>query len=172
MSNSLGLTKGQSTALVALQMLIGWHFFYEGLAKLINPYWTSALYLAESEWWLGGFFRNLAANPTAIVVIDFLNVWGLTLIGLALMLGLLARPAIIAGMILLALYYIAAPPFAGYSYAIPAEGSYLVVNKVMIEFVALAVLLAFPTNRLFGFDRLIPWKFNPDHKPNSGGTTQ
>ena len=123
MTNTTGLTKFQTWGLVALQIIIGWHFFYEGLAKLVNPYWTSAGYLAEAEWWFGGIFRNLAASPGAIVVIDFLNAWGLTLIGLALILGLLARPALIAGMVLLFLYYIAAPPFAGYAYAMPAEGS-------------------------------------------------
>lgn len=170
MSNTTGHTKFQTWALVALQILIGWHFFYEGLAKLVNPYWTSAGYLAEAEWWLGGIFRDLAANPGAVGVIDFLNAWGLTLIGLALILGLFARPALIAGMALLFLYYIVAPPFAGYSYAMPAEGSYLVVNKVMIEFVAMLVLYAFPTHRLFGLDRLIPWKFNPEYKSKLEGT--
>ena len=152
-----GLNKCQTTALVALQILIGWHFFYEGLAKLLNPYWSSASYLGEAEWWLGGMFRDLAASPSAVAAIDFLNAWGLALIGLALFFGLLTRPALLAGMVLLLVYYIAAPPFPAYSYAIPAEGSYLVVNKVLIEFMAMGVLYAFPTHRLFGLDRLLPW---------------
>lgn len=157
-TNAGGLSKLQSTTLIALQIIIGWHFFYEGLAKLLNPYWSSASYLGEAQWWLGGMFRDLAANPAAIAFIDFLNAWGLTLIGLALFLGLLTRPALVAGMVLLLLYYVAAPPFAGYYYSMPAEGSYLVVNKVLVELVAMAVLLAFPTHKLFGLDRLIPWK--------------
>jgi thiosulfate dehydrogenase [quinone] large subunit len=163
-----GLTKCQIWALVALQILIGWHFFYEGLAKLLNPYWSSASYLGEAEWWLGGMFRDLAANPAAVAVIDFLNAWGLTLIGLALFLGLLTRPALIAGMVLLLLYYFAAPPFPAYSYAIPAEGSYLVVNKVLIEFMAMGVLFAFPTNKLFGLDRFIPWLGSVKHQKAEG----
>ena len=61
----------------------------------------------------------------------------------------------IAGIVLLALYYLAAPPFAGLSYAMPAEGSYLIVNKVLIELAALVVLLAFPTGRWLGLDRLV-----------------
>ena len=159
-----GLTKCQSNSLIALQILIGWHFFYEGLAKLLNPYWSSAGYLGEAEWWLGGMFRDLAASPSAVAMIDFLNMWGLTLIGIALFLGLLTRPALIAGMVLLLLYYIAAPPFPAYSYPMPAEGSYLVVNKVLIEFMAMAVLFVFPTHRLFGLDRLIPWKGSAAHE--------
>jgi thiosulfate dehydrogenase [quinone] large subunit len=143
----------QAGTLVALRLLIGWHFLYEGLAKLLNPYWTSAGYLAESQWWFKGVFLAIAASPTAVTVVDYLNMWGQTLIGLALMLGLLTRWATIGGVVLLALYYIAAPPFVGYTYGMPAEGSYLIVNKVLIELAALLVLLAHPTSQTFGLDR-------------------
>ena len=64
-------TRFQSTALVALRILIGWHFLYEGLAKLTNPYWTSAGYLAESQWWFKGLFLNIAANPTLLTLVDY-----------------------------------------------------------------------------------------------------
>jgi thiosulfate dehydrogenase [quinone] large subunit len=148
-------TRFQSIALVTLRILIGWHFLYEGLAKLVNPYWTSAGYLAESKWWFGGLFINIAASPTLLTLVDYVNVWGLTLIGVCLILGALTRTATVAGIVLLALYYIAAPPFAGLSYAMPAEGSYLIVNKVLIELVALVVLLACPTGRILGVDRVI-----------------
>lgn len=159
-----GYSNFQVTALVALRILIGWHFFYEGLAKLLNPYWTSAGYLAEAQWWFQGWFLSLAANPSALAVADFLNAWGLVLIGVGLMLGCLTRIATITGIVLLLLYYIAAPPFVGYVYSMPAEGSYLIVNKVLIEAAALFVLLAFPTGRIVGLDRLIFWKSDPEYK--------
>jgi thiosulfate dehydrogenase [quinone] large subunit len=148
-------TRFQSIALVTLRILIGWHFLYEGLAKLVNPYWTSADYLAGSQWWFSGLFIGIATSPTLLTLVDYINAWGLTLIGLCLILGLLTRTATVAGIVLLALYYIAAPPFAGLAYAMPAEGSYLVVNKVLIELVALVALLAFPTGRILGVDRVI-----------------
>jgi thiosulfate dehydrogenase [quinone] large subunit len=150
-----GWTRFQSIALVTLRILIGWHFLYEGLAKVVNPYWSSAGYLAGSQWWFKGIFINIAASPTVLTAVDFVNMWGLVLIGLCLIFGAATRVATIAGIVLLALYYIAAPPFAGYTYAMPAEGSYLVVNKVLIELVALLVLLAFPTGRIMGVDRLV-----------------
>lgn len=156
----------QTGALVALRMLIGWHFLYEGLAKLTNPYWTSASYLDDSQGWLSPLFEWLAASPTAVTVIDALNVWGLTFIGLGLLLGLLARPAAIAGIVVLALYWLAAPPFPGLEYAMPAEGSYLIVNKVLIELAALVVVLAFPTSRRFGLDRLL---FGPEAQGRADG---
>jgi hypothetical protein len=37
----------------------------------------------------------------------------------------------------------------------PTEGSYLVVNTVLIEAIALLVLIAFPTGRQFGLDGVI-----------------
>lgn len=158
-----GSTRFQTAVLVLLRIFIGWHFFYEGLAKLLNPYWTSAGYLAESKGWFQGLFVALASNSSALAVIDVLNSWGLTLIGLALMLGLLTRTATVAAIVLLFLYYVAAPPIAGYEYSMPTEGSYLIVNKVLIELGAALVLLAFPTGKSFGLDGIVFWKRNPEY---------
>ena len=86
--------KFQTATMVALRILIGWHFLYEGLAKLLNPYWTSAGYLAESQWWFKGVFVAIAASPGAVTVVDYVNIWGQVLIGVglsALMLSLLFR---------------------------------------------------------------------------------
>ena len=145
----------QLTTLVALRMLIGWHFCYEGIAKLLNPYWTSAGYLAGSQWFLKDLLIDVAANATAVTVVDVLNEWGLVAIGLGLILGALARPAAIAGIVLLALYWIVAPPFAGVTYPMPAEGSYVLVNKVLVELAALLVVVAFPTSDVWGLDRFL-----------------
>lgn len=151
----------QTIALVTLRIVIGWHFLYEGLAKLTNPYWTSAGYLAESKGWFSGYFLDIAANPAALTVVDYLNIWGLMLIGVGLILGAFTRFATVAGIVLLALYYLAAPPLVGFSYPMPTEGSYLIVNKILIELAALVVLLAFPTGRVVGIDRLIAGKRQP-----------
>jgi thiosulfate dehydrogenase [quinone] large subunit len=151
-------TKFQTAALVTLRVLVGWHFLYEGLAKLFNPYWTSAEYMNQASWLFSGLFQRLAASPTAVMVVDFLNMWGLALIGAGLLVGLLTRTATISGLVLLVLYYIVAPPFPGLQTGMPAEGSYLVVNKVLIEAAAMLVLLAFPTGHLYGLDALVSRK--------------
>jgi thiosulfate dehydrogenase [quinone] large subunit len=145
----------QLVALVSLRMLIGWHFLYEGVAKLSNPYWTSAGYLQESKGWFSDFFMDLANNPGALGVVDNLNQWGLLLIGLALLVGVFSRTAAFAGVILLALYYLAAPPFPTLEYAMPSEGSYLIVNKILVELAALLVIVGFPTAHRIGLDRLL-----------------
>ena len=77
------------------------------------------------------------------------------MIGLALILGLFSRQACIFGIGLLATYYLSHPPFSGLKYAAPSEGSYLVVNKILIELIALAVLFVLPSSRYIGVDRLI-----------------
>jgi thiosulfate dehydrogenase [quinone] large subunit len=145
----------QLAALVSLRMVIGWHFFYEGFAKLTNPYWTSAGYLQESEGWFSGLFTALANSPGFLGVADTLNQWGLLLIGLALLVGVATRPAAWAGVAALALYYLAAPPFPGLEYSMPTEGSYLIVNKILVELAALLVILGFPTTHRVGLDRLL-----------------
>ena len=152
MSTTPTLTGARLWAMVALRMLIGWHLLYEGLAKLTNPYWTSAGFLADSQGPLSGLYVWLASDPGRLTAVDWLNQWGLILIGAALILGICTRFVTLMGAVLLALYYLGSPPFPGVEISAPTEGSYLIVNKTLIEFVALIVLWLFPTGRQVGFD--------------------
>ena len=151
----MNYSKAQLSWLVILRLVIGWHFLYEGLTKLMNPNWSSVGFLLDSGGFMGGFFRSLASNPTTLEIIDHLNIWGLILIGLGLILGLFSRAAIISGVLLLAMYYLSHPPFVGIRYSAPSEGSYLIVNKNLIELIALLVLYVFPTSKYIGVDRFI-----------------
>lgn len=146
--------------LVTLRVLIGWHFLYEGLVKLTNPNWSSVGYLLDSQGLFKGFYHSLASNVDVLQVVDQLNIWGLIAIGLGLMLGLFNRIALWSGLVLLSIYYLSHIPFTGLNYALPMEGSYLIVNKTLIEIAAMAVLLCFPTSRRIGIDRMIFGKLN------------
>jgi len=141
--------------LTVLRIVIGWHFLYEGMVKLVNPDWTSAAFLAESRWIFSGIFHWMASNQTVLDIVDFLNIWGLILIGLGLILGLFSRIAAISGAVLLALYYIAIPPLIGYTGGMPTEGNYLFVDKNLVELFSLVILALFPTGKLWGLDRVI-----------------
>ena len=77
-------SKYQLMSLVILRLAIGWHFLYEGLVKLSNPHWTSFSYLMDSKGIFKNFFESLADNEGVLSVVDFLNIWGLILIGIAL----------------------------------------------------------------------------------------
>jgi thiosulfate dehydrogenase [quinone] large subunit len=156
--NTAAYTTAQSWLLVILRVLIGWHLLYEGIVKLWNPGWSAGGYLMDSKGFFAEYFYKMAANPDTLAVIDFLNVWGLILIGAALILGIFTRLALIGGIVLLSLYYLSHPPLIGVQYALPSEGSYLLVNKNLIEIFAMAVLLVFPTGKIAGLDSII-WKW-------------
>jgi len=141
--------------LALLRILIGWQFLYEGLIKLLDPTWSARPYLEGSRWIFGDIFRWMVSGTTGIQIIDFLNAWGLTAVGLALMLGLFTRLASWAGIIMLSMYYLAYPPFGGYSYGAINEGSYLIVSKNLIELAALLVLAFTRSGNFFGLDMLI-----------------
>lgn len=148
--------KQQIIGLALIRILIGWHFLYEGLVKLHHPNWTAKLFLKSSVGPFSDVFRKIAGNQELLSFTDFLNIWGLILIGLSFMLGLFSKPAKIAALLLLSFYYLAYPPFIGLEAAMSgAEGNYLVVNKILIEMAAIVILLLFPSSTLTGLDRYI-----------------
>ena len=146
-------TKSRLFVLVLLRIAIGWHFLYEGASKLLNPAWTSKAYLMDSQGFFAGIFQWMAENTNRLMVVDALNEWGLTLIGIGLILGLLARLSTIAGIIMLAFYYLSHPAWIGLEYLIPSEGNYFIINKNLVELFALVVLYYFPTGHIIGIDR-------------------
>ncbi len=145
--------------LTGLRIIVGWHFLYEGIAKLMTPGWSAKIYLLGSSWIFAGLFHQMAASPGIMKIIDFLNIWGLILIGLSLFAGLLIRWSSIVGSVLLLFYFVAYPPISGHTIGTVAEGNYLWVNKTLIEFFILLVFTALPSNMFFSCDRLIKrWK--------------
>ncbi|MDR1883934.1 MAG: DoxX family protein [Prevotella sp.] len=141
--------------LVILRLLIGWHFLYEGIIKILNSGWTAYPYLMDSQGFFSEYFHDLAADPGFLAVSDYINIYGLALVGLGLILGCFSRVASIGGIVFLALYYLSHPPFIGATYMMPTEGSYLWIDKNLIEIGALMILICFPTSRIIGLDRYI-----------------
>jgi uncharacterized membrane protein YphA (DoxX/SURF4 family) len=150
--------------LTILRIAIGWHFLYEGIVKLTSSGWTSASYLLESRWMFSGFFHWIAAHPGVLQAVDVVNIWGLILVGMGLMLGFLSRYAAIGGIILLAFYYTANPPFISATGAY-LEGHYVWIDKNLIELIALIVLLLIPTGQFVGMDGLLRVIRLKVHKP-------
>lgn len=154
-NSTYSYTGFQNLALLLLRFFTGWHILYEGVAKLLIPQWTAAEYLRNAEWILSGFAEWIVAHDTVLCVVDFLNVWGLIAIGAGIIFGLFFRVAAVSGAVLLLLYYLMTPPLAGLEYALPADGSNLIVNKTLIEAAALLILAVFPTSNRFGLDYFI-----------------
>jgi uncharacterized membrane protein YphA (DoxX/SURF4 family) len=143
----------QSLLLLMMRFFIGWHFLYEGIIKLIDPEWSSVAYLAQSKWLFSGIFNWITESPGILTVVDLLNVWGLIFIGTGLILGIFTRWASLSGMLLLALYYTANPPFIQTG-GMSMEGNYLFIDKNLVEFMALGVLAAMPLMGIPGLERL------------------
>ena len=146
----------QIFSLTFLRVLIGWHFLYEGLAKLFSsPTWSAKPYLLGSVGPFAPLFRSIGNSATILNITDLLNEWGLVLMGLSLFTGLLSNPCKILGIVLLSFYYLAYPPFAALGINTHVEGSYWIVNKNLIEIAALFVLYLFPTSQITGIDRYL-----------------
>lgn len=161
--------------LTVLRIIIGWQFLYEGLVKIINPEWTARPFLEGSRWIFGDLFRWMASGNAGMWIIDTVNAYGLTIIGIALILGLFTRVALWGGITLLMLYYIAYPPFGGFAYGFPSEGSYLIVNKNLVELVAMIVLSFLDSGRFYGLDSRRKQKVSAMQKeaePESSGEDQ
>ncbi len=168
MNSTSNNTKGFNLILLLLRTAIGWHFLYEGIAKLYSPSWSSFDYLSVSKWIFSDFFHWMASTPQLLKIVDLLNIWGLILIGLGLFLGVFTRLSTISGIILLSLYYLANPPFVGMDFGVPVEGHYLVVNKTLVELAALCIFLMIPPKSLPGFERLVSLIINHIQKQRQG----
>ena len=160
MYNSFSLSSLQQTTLVVLRTLIGWHFLYEGYTKLLQPAWgragapvaawSSAGYLRAATGPLADVFHALG-NASWIGTFDLVVAALLLAVGLSLMLGLFTQTGCIGALGLLAMFYLSAIPMG-----LPearAEGTYLIVNKNLIEGAAVLVLWSFRTGLIAGVDQ-------------------
>ena len=141
--------------LVVLRVAIGWHFLYEGIAKQTSASWSAAGYLRQARGPFAGLFRWIASEPNMLANADLITMWRLTTVGALLILGLFTRVASVVAIGFILLFYFANPPFVGYFYSLPTEGSYLIINKYLVELCALLVILVTGSGRFAGLDRIL-----------------
>ena len=149
------LTRWQMIAITALRVLVGWHFLYEGIAKLTSASWSASGYLRQARGPAAGLFKWLAGEPNLLAYADQITMWGLTIVGVLLILGLFTRLSSLGAIGFLVMFYAANPPFVGYFYSLPSEGSYLIVNKNLVELGALIVIFLTGSGRFAGLDRIV-----------------
>lgn len=95
------------------------------------------------------------AGEKPIKMLDTLAMYGITAIGVGLLLGLFTRLWCVAGIGFLVMTYLAAPPWPWLQPPPPSEGNPLFINKNLIEAIALLVVLVHPTGKWLGLDALI-----------------
>lgn len=104
--------------------------------------------------------------PSPIRSINLRTMWGLTVFGLLLMLGLFTRLSALGGAALLSLFYLAMPPWPGVQ-EIPSIEHNLFVNKVFVEMLALLAIAAMPSGKWFGLDAAVSVLFSRRPKDES-----
>ena len=149
------ISRSGMIAITVLRVVVGWHVLYEGLAKLTSPSWSAAGYLRVSRGPFSGLFHWIAGNPQLLHQANQITMYGLTIVGVLLILGLFTRLAAAGGIAFILLFYLCNPPFVGYFYSIPSEGSYLIVNKNLVEISALVVILVTRSGLFAGLDRIL-----------------
>ncbi len=124
-----------------LRVVLGWHFLYEGLWKLMQGgQWSCAPYLRLSRGPFAAALQSLAGNATLVGVFDWCVMLGLVCIGLGLIFGVLARLAAAFGIALLAMFYFAMPPWT----VSGGENHFLLLNYNAIESFALLAIIFCP----------------------------
>jgi uncharacterized membrane protein YphA (DoxX/SURF4 family)/predicted nucleic acid-binding protein len=97
--------------------------------------------------------------------IDLATMYGLTILGACLILGLFTRLSCLLAAGFLLMTYLCMPPFPWLPSAPNNEGYYLFINKNVIEMLALLALATTASGRWLGLDALIHWMFFGSRRP-------
>lgn len=95
------------------------------------------------------------SDTPLVARVDKITMWGLFLCGGGMVVGLFSRLSALGGAALLTLFYLSNPPLPGLPPAPNAEGTYLFVNKNLVEQLACLALATMPTGVWGGLDALI-----------------
>lgn len=134
----------QKLSLFLLRLATGWFMFYAGITKVLNPNWSAADYLGSAKNFT--VFYQWLLRPDILPIINFINEWGLTLLGVSLILGVFVRLSSVLGAILMFLYYLVILEFP----LIPPN-SYIVDNHIIFIFVLL-FFAASKAGRIWGLE--------------------
>lgn len=128
------------------RIALGWLFFYAGITKVLNSQWSAAGYLNNAKSFTGLY--HWFASAQNIGWVNFINAWGMTLIGVALILGIFVRWASLGGMLLMVLYYFALPLLY------PNANSFI-VDEHIIYILVLAILFFSQAGKIWGLDAFL-----------------
>lgn len=96
--------------------------------------------------------RVAIALPGRIDQINQITMWSLMVIGILLIVGFFSRLSALAGGLLVLSFYLVNPPLPGIPLTGPEHS--LIVNKNLIEVLALFALAFIPTGKFFGVDAM------------------
>ena len=133
-------------AATTLRLLLGWFMLIDGAQILMTPNWSAASFLASAKTFPQ--FYAWFALPMNSWWVDPINSWGITLVGVALLLGVAIRYASWAGVILMILYYFP-------HYAFPTVPHGYIVEEHIIYAAAFALIAILPQAHAFGLAKAV-----------------
>src|SRR3989344_8810091 len=110
--------------LTLLRVSLGWLFFYSGITKVLNPTWSAEGYIKGAQTFTATY--QLFLQPQILPIVNILNEWGLTLLGVSLVLGVFVRVSSLLGAALMLLYY-----FAILQFPYPNPHAYIVDEHII-----------------------------------------
>lgn len=119
-------------------------YFYAGITKILNPQWSAAGYIGNAKTFAG--FYNWFLQPSVLPVTNWLNEWGLTILGASLILGVFVRLTSIGGIVLMLLYYF---PILQFPYPNPHS---FIVDEHIIYVAVLLFFAATKAGRVWGLE--------------------
>ncbi|PJE75887.1 DoxX family protein [Candidatus Uhrbacteria bacterium CG10_big_fil_rev_8_21_14_0_10_48_11] len=144
------MTRFAKVWLVLLRLTLGSLFLYAGISKLTNASWSAAGYLANANTFPALY--AWLATPLNIGWVNLINEWGLTLLGIALILGVFVRFAGSLGMLLMLLYYLPGLNF-------PYVSNGFLIDQHIIYIMALGLLITLRAGEIWGLDRWLVFKW-------------
>lgn len=152
------MTNWHKITLLLLRVSLGWVYLYAGLTKVLNPDWTAAGYLKAAKTFPE--FYQWFASDANIGWVNFLNEWGLTLIGAALILGLAIKIASWSGVAITMLYYfpvLAFPKIGANSYIVDDHIIYALVFLAIGAMGSASTWGVYSWLKTRGLEQKIPW---------------
>ena len=140
------MDKNITRAATVLRLLLGWYMFIDGAQILLTPNWSAAGFLLSAKTFPA--FYAWFATPMNLIWINPLNSWGITLVGVALLLGVGIRAASWAGAALMILYYFP-------HYAFPTVPYGYIVEEHIIYAAAFILIALLPAAQTFGIARYV-----------------
>ncbi|MBP9822112.1 MAG: DoxX family membrane protein [Candidatus Pacebacteria bacterium] len=144
------MTQLQKVSLFLLRVSLGWVFFWAGITKVVNPAWSAGGFLQGAKTFPSLF--HWFASPGMLPITNFVNEWGLLLLGVSLILGVFVRKFAPFGILLMILYYL---PVLQFPY--PNVNSFI-VDEHIIYIISLITLYAFNAGHFWGLEKKVTKK--------------
>lgn len=130
---------------LVLRLSMGWIFIWSGFDKLITDFTARGFLVNATSGPLQDLFVRMGQSQAALNVIDPLVTYGEILIGFSLILGLFTRFGLLAGSVMMFLFYLAQ--------LWPAHNPFM--EYYLIYILVMGLLGALGAGRIFGLDAII-----------------